>query len=45
MFVLGAGGFVHELFTTGLERPYILTASLALMGLSVVFPKKNGNSR
>lgn len=48
MFVLGAGGFVHELFTTGIERPFILTASLALMGLPFVLTgtnRRNGNGK
>jgi hypothetical protein len=43
MFVLGASGFVHELFTTGVERPFILSACLALMGLPFVLNgRKNG---
>ena len=41
MFVLGAGGFLHELLTVGIERPFILTACLALMGLPFVL----GNGR
>ncbi len=35
-FVLGATGFLHELILAPVERPYILTASLALMGLPFV---------
>lgn len=33
MFILGAGGFLHELFTNGAERPLLLALSGALMGL------------
>lgn len=34
---LGATGFLHELLIEGpTERPFILTASLALMGLPLV---------
>lgn len=38
LFILGATGFLHELFfTTGeTERPFILTLSAALMGLPVI---------
>jgi hypothetical protein len=36
MFLLGATGFIHELVASGVERPMILTASLALMGLPFV---------
>lgn len=42
MFCLGAVGFLHELFTTGVERPFILTAALALMGLPFVLTGTNG---
>lgn len=48
IFVLiGAIGFFHELFITNVERPFILTASLALMGFPLVLRgeeklKKNG---
>jgi hypothetical protein len=33
---LGATGFLHELLVAGTERPFILTASLALMGFPLV---------
>ena len=36
MFLAGMGGFLHELFYQGVERPFILTACLALMGLPVL---------
>lgn len=47
-FVLGGIGFLHELFLYQGERPFLLTASLALMGFPLVFRaeekiKKNGN--
>jgi hypothetical protein len=35
-FCLGAAGFIHELLFTAVERPFILTASLALMGFPFV---------
>lgn len=35
-FGLGATGFLHELLVSEGERPFILTASLALMGLELV---------
>lgn len=45
--VIGATGFFHELFITSTERPFILTASLALMGFPLVLKgeqklRKNG---
>lgn len=33
LFAIGSGGFVHEVITMGAERPFIIAASLALMGL------------
>ena len=36
MFLLGAGGFIHELLREGAERPFILTLCGALMGLPFV---------
>jgi hypothetical protein len=36
MFLLGAGGFLHELVIATAERPFILAASSALMGLPFV---------
>ena len=33
MFLLGAGGFIHELTRSGAERPFVLALSGALMGL------------
>lgn len=42
MFTLGAIGFLHELWAAGIERPFILTACLALMGLPLVLPRQNG---
>jgi hypothetical protein len=44
MFLLGAGGFIHEVLTVGVERPFILTACLALMGLPFILTGwRNGN--
>lgn len=34
-FLLGMGGFIHEIIGTG-ERPFVLTACLALMGLPLL---------
>jgi hypothetical protein len=39
MFVLGGGGFVHELLITQAERPTLLLACLALMGLPIFLRK------
>lgn len=36
MFVLGAAAFLHEVFLGAIERPYILAAACALMGLPFV---------
>ena len=36
MFLLGFGTFVHEVLANGVERPYILSGALALMGLPFV---------
>jgi hypothetical protein len=36
MFVLGAFGFLHELFNSHAERPFMLALSGALMGLPFV---------
>lgn len=36
LFVLGAIGFVHELISTGSERPQILILTAAMMGLPVI---------
>lgn len=35
MFVLGMGGFLHEVAITHGERPTLLLACLALMGLPI----------
>ncbi len=35
-FMLGAAGFIHELLFVPTERPFLLTASLALMGFPFV---------
>jgi hypothetical protein len=35
-FLLGAAGFVHEVLLVQTERPFLLTASLALMGFPFV---------
>ena len=43
MFIFGAIGFFHELWTVGVERPFILTACLALMGLPFVLNGKGRN--
>lgn len=47
MFVLGATGFIHELLFAHSERPYLIAASLALMGLPLAIradEKKNGRA-
>lgn len=44
MFLMGAGGFVHEVLTTGAERPQILLACLALMGVPVFLRKDEGKA-
>lgn len=36
-YILGGLGFLHELFLQQAERPFLLTASLALMGFPLVF--------
>jgi len=36
-YILGATGFLHELFIQHADRPFLLTASLALMGFPLVF--------
>lgn len=36
-YAFGAVGFLHELFLAHAERPFLLTASLALMGFPLVF--------
>lgn len=46
-YLLGALGFLHELFLQHADRPFLLTASLALMGFPLVFSgeeklKQNG---
>lgn len=35
-YILGGLGFLHELLIENLERPFLLTASLALMGFPLV---------
>lgn len=46
MFLMGAFGFFHELIVADAERPYLITAALALMGLPLVLradeARKNG---
>jgi hypothetical protein len=47
-YILGAVGFTHELLIAQVERPFLLTASLALMGFPLVLKndqknKENGN--
>ena len=36
-YSLGAFGFLHELIIQDIERPFLLTASLTLMGFPLVF--------
>lgn len=36
-YILGSLGFLHELFIQQGDRPFLLTASLALMGFPLVF--------
>jgi hypothetical protein len=47
MFSLGFLIVIHEVILTDGERPYVLTAALALMGLPLVLradeKRKNGN--
>lgn len=48
MFLMGATAFMHEVLAEGVERPFILSASLALMGLPFVLKgeralRENGN--
>jgi hypothetical protein len=45
MFALGAFGFVHEVLVSGLERPFVLTACMALMGLPFVLNANNGKGK
>jgi hypothetical protein len=35
MFAIGASGFAHEVIVTAGERPMLLAACLALMGLPI----------
>lgn len=35
-YILGGLGFLHELIVENAERPFLLTASLALMGFPLV---------
>lgn len=39
--LLGSVGFMHELIVAQIERPYILAASLALLGAPLVFSVEN----
>ncbi len=41
MFLIGALGFFHEVLLTGQERPFLITACLALMGLPFVLSADN----
>lgn len=47
MFIIGAVGFLHELLISNAERPYLITATLALMGLPIALRaderRKNGD--
>lgn len=36
-YILGGTGFLHELLLSSGERPFLLTASLALMGFPLMF--------
>lgn len=36
MFFLGAGGFIHEVVVAQAERPFLIAACCALMGLPFV---------
>ena len=48
-YVLGGLGFLHELIVENAERPFLLTASLALMGFPLVLKGedrlRNGNGK
>jgi len=43
MFVLGASGFLHEIWITQEPRPEIILGCFALMGLPLVLNGRNGN--
>lgn len=48
--IAGLIGFFHELLIANIERPFVLTASLALMGFPLVLKgeerlKKNGTQK
>jgi len=42
LFLLGAGGFTHEVLIAGTERPTILLGCLALLGVPVFLRKDEG---
>lgn len=42
LFLLGAGGFIHEVLIAGTERPTILLGCLALLGVPVFLRKDEG---
>ena len=53
LFVLGAGGFLHEMLSgSSVERPYLLTLSGVMMGLGKalevtqhVFDRRGGENQ
>lgn len=36
-YLLGAAGFIHQIVIVDVAQPFILTASLALMGFPLVY--------
>ena len=42
MYLLGSAGFAHEVIVTKGERPTLLLACLALMGLPIFLRKDEG---
>lgn len=45
MFVVGAGGFIHEVVATHAERPTVLLGCLALMGLPVFLRRDESDKK
>jgi hypothetical protein len=43
MFITGLGGFAHEVILKGPERPTLLLACLALMGVPFFMRKDEGD--
>lgn len=43
MFLMGSAGFIHEILIRGPERPTLLLACLALMGVPFFMRKDEGD--